>query len=139
MIAGGFRVGLTLEGAEPRTIMIDVAYLRRTVWRCSLPTEKGAQLLRQCTEGGMDFKPHAVIDRTGRPVGLFILRRTLKQSHQCGGYHEKLARGQVAIGRLGKPCLLNTKAVQDIEKVDRLWLQNIRVSLRRVNRTQCFS
>ena len=56
------------EVAEHKTIMIDATYLKARRTACSLWVKKGgAGRLIGRTKGGMNTKPHAVTDASGRP------------------------------------------------------------------------
>ncbi len=65
--------GLAAEQADCRTIMIDATYLKAHRTASSRQAQKGGRgRLIGRTKGGMNTKLHAVTDREGRPVRLFV-------------------------------------------------------------------
>ena len=75
--------GLAAEQADCRTIMIDATYLKAHRTASSLRLKRGAwppdRLERKA---GMNTKLHAVTDREGRPVRLFVTAGQVTQLQQ---------------------------------------------------------
>jgi len=64
--------GLAAEASAPKTVMIDVTYLKAHRTATSLRSKKGRGRLIGRTRGRMNTKLHAVCDAEGRPIRLFM-------------------------------------------------------------------
>ncbi|MEQ3669519.1 MAG: IS5 family transposase, partial [Pseudophaeobacter sp.] len=65
--------GLAAEHGENKTVMIDSTYLKAHRTATSKGVKKGGRgLLIGRTKGGMNTKLHAICDREGRPLNLFV-------------------------------------------------------------------
>lgn len=65
--------GLSIQKAEPQTVMIEAAYLKAHPTASSLGAKKGdlGRLIGR-TKGGMSTKLHAITDANGRPLSFVI-------------------------------------------------------------------
>ncbi|WP_300588425.1 IS5 family transposase [Marivita sp.] len=65
--------GLAAEHGEKTTVMIDATYLKAHRTATSMAAKKGGRgRLIGRTKGGMNTKLHAICDRKGRPIDLFV-------------------------------------------------------------------
>lgn len=117
--------GLSVKGAERKTIMIDATYLRARRTASSLGGKKG---------GGMNTKLHAVTDAMGRPISFFMTAGQVSDYTGAAALLDGLPKAEWLLGDRGydadwfrnalekkwiTPCILGRKSRTKPVKYDK--------------------